>query len=429
MTVSHAPVRWPLCHKPGNSTRAGFHSTVLVTIAAALCLFARTATQAQSRASYDAARMRMVEDAVRGAGVTDVRVLNAIRATPRHEFVAAPLRKQAYYDMALPIGFHQTISSPFIVAYMTQSLKPRPTDRVLEIGTGSGYQAAVLSPLVKEVYTIEIIESLGEKAAHTLRRLGYKNIFSRMGDGFKGWPEQAPFDKIMVTCSPEKPPQPLIDQLREGGLLVIPVGQRYQQTLYIMRKQGGKLIAEALRPTLFVPMTGVAEDRREIQPDPANPTAVNGDFEITPGENGFVPGWYYQRQLTWVTDPRAPDGRHFVTLRNQEPGRAAHLLQGFPIDGRLVGHVELSAWVRYADTVDPPRSGDFPCLAVTLYDENRKDLGTQWIGPFRGTADWQPYQDRFRIPPAAREGILRIGLFGASGQISFDGVQMKPVPR
>jgi len=399
-----------------------------VSLAQVVLLLAATSLGAQVRSNYDAARMRMVDEAVRGAGVTDPRVLSAMRDTPRHEFVSPQYRKQAYFDMALPIGFHQTISSPFIVAYMTQSLDPQPTDRVLEIGTGSGYQAAILSPLVKEVYTIEIIESLGQKAARTLKRLKYRNVFPRIGDGFAGWAEHAPFDKIIVTCSPEKPPQPLIDQLREGGRMIIPVGERYQQVLYIARKQNGKLVAEALRPTLFVPMTGVAEDRRVVQPDPSNPRAINGNFEIAPGKNGFVPGWYYQRQLTWMTDARAPEGQHFVTIRNQQPSRAAHLLQGFPIDGREIAEMEVSAWVRHLNT-QYPRGGDFPSLAVTFYDENRKDLGHNWIGPFQGTSNWEKFRQRFRVPPTAREGILRIGLFGAIGQISFDDIQMKPFPR
>lgn len=179
-------------------------------------LFAQTATQ------FESARHRMVDEVVAGAGVKNPRVLQAIRDTPRHEFVAMNLRKQAYFDMALPIGFQQTISSPFIVAYMTESLDPQPTDKVLEIGTGSGYQAAVLSPLVKEVYSIEIVEGLGRKAERTLKQLRYTNVFTKVGDGFKGWPEHAPFNKIIVTCSPEGPPQPLIDQLAEGGLMVIP---------------------------------------------------------------------------------------------------------------------------------------------------------------------------------------------------------------
>ena len=155
---------------------------------------------------FEAARERMVRDDISGGGVTDARVLASMRSTPRHEFVAGPQRPLAYFDMALPIGESQTISGPFVVAYMTEKLEPKPTDRVLEIGTGSGYQAAVLAPLVGTVYSIEINKPLGERAARTLTRLGYRNVITKIGDGFLGWPEHAPFDKIIVTCSPEDPP-------------------------------------------------------------------------------------------------------------------------------------------------------------------------------------------------------------------------------
>lgn len=378
---------------------------------------------------FAAVRRQMVERAVVGAGVTDQRVIKSLLETPRHEFVDRNLWDQAYYDMALPIGYQQTISSPFIVAFMTQCLETSPTDRVLEIGTGSGFQAAVLSPLVKDVYSIEIVEGLGRKAARTLRRLKYDNVHTKVGDGFKGWPEHAPFDKIIVTCSPEKPPMPLIEQLREGGLMVIPVGQRYQQILYVFRKKDGKLAAEALRPTLFVPMTGRAEDQRAIKPDPANPRAVNGNFEEKLGENGFVAGWYYQRHLTFETDPKAPEGEHYITFNNDVEGRSAHLLQGFPVDGRQVAELAVSAKVKYANAWYPPGSDSFPCLAITFYDGNRKDLGMFWLGPFRGDSDWKSESKVFRVPGQAREGILRLGLFGATGQISFDDVKMTPVPR
>jgi len=385
--------------------------------------------RAQTDSQFETARHRMVDEVVEGAGVKDPRVLRAMRETPRHEFVAPNLRRQAYYDMALPIGSQQTISSPFIVAYMTESLDPQPIDKVLEIGTGSGYQAAVLSPLVKEVYSIEIVEDLGRKAERTLKHLKYANVFTKVGDGFQGWSEHAPFNKIIVTCSPENPPQPLIDQLAEGGLMVIPAGERYQQTLYLMRKRDGKLDKEALRPTLFVPMTGAAEELRRVKPDPANPQAANGNFEEPLGANGFVPGWYYQRQTQWITDPLAPEGEHYVTFKNEEAGRASHLLQGLPIDGREVAEIELSARVKYSKVIAASRDDAPPSVAITFYDENCSDLGHNWIGPFRGSSDWARVTKRFRVPLQAREGLLRIGLFGATGELSFDAVTLEPVAR
>jgi len=226
-----------------------------------------------------AVRDKMVDDEIVAAGIKNPRVIAAMRATPRHEFVSASERPLAYVDMALPIGNSQTISPPYVVAYMTEQLDPQPTDKVLEIGTGSGYQAAVLSPLVQDVYTIEIVRPLGERAARTLRRLKYPNVHTRIGDGFAGWADSAPFDKIIVTCSPEKAPPALVAQLKEGGKLIVPVGERYQQTLYLFHKVDGKLAPTALLPTLFVPMTGSAEAGREVKPDPANPRIANGSFE------------------------------------------------------------------------------------------------------------------------------------------------------
>jgi protein-L-isoaspartate(D-aspartate) O-methyltransferase len=168
----------------------------------------------------------------------------------------------AYADRPLPIGHGQTISQPFIVAFMTEALKPAPADKVLEIGTGSGYQAAVLAELVAQVYTIEIVKPLGERAREDLARLGYANVHVRVGDGYEGWPENAPFDAIIVTCSPEQVPQPLVDQLREGGRMVIPVGtQAGGQDLYLLEKRGGKVVKQAILPVRFVPMTGKAQGR------------------------------------------------------------------------------------------------------------------------------------------------------------------------
>lgn len=226
----------------------------------------------------DALRMTL-EELIPTKELRNVRVLKAMARIPRAEFVTKEFREYAYQDAALPIGDGQTISAPFIVAYMTEMLDPQPTDRVLEIGTGSGYQAAVLSCLVSEVYSIEIVKNLGRRAAETLKKLEYDNVFVRVGDGYQGWPEAAPFDKIIVTCSPEDVPQPLLDQLKEGGKLIIPVGERYQQYFVLCEKKDGKIERKELIPICFVPMTGEAEEQRADAPDPAKPSIVGGGFE------------------------------------------------------------------------------------------------------------------------------------------------------
>ncbi len=213
-----------------------------------------------SDADYASRRREMVltQIAPPARDVTDRRVLAAMEKVPRHEFVPAHLRDQAYEDCPLPIGHGQTISQPYIVAFMTEQLAPKPTDRVLEIGTGSGYQAAVLAELVAAVYTIEIIEPLGRQAMADLARLGYTNVCVRIGDGYQGWPEAAPFDAIIVTCAPDHVPQPLVDQLKEGGRMVIPVGPLGDQQLYVLEKREGTVKRRAVLPVRFVPMTGRA---------------------------------------------------------------------------------------------------------------------------------------------------------------------------
>jgi protein-L-isoaspartate(D-aspartate) O-methyltransferase len=384
---------------------------------------------AQTAAEYEQARRHMVDVYVVGAGVKNPRVIKVMRETPRHEFMPAKVRSQAYFDMGVPIGEAQTISSPFIVAYMTECLDPQPTDKVLEIGTGSGYQAAILSPLVKEVYTIEVVESLGKTAARTLKRLAYDNVFTKIGDGFQGWAEHAPFDKIIVTCSPENVPRPLVDQLREGGLMVVPVGERYQQTLYLMRKKDGKLTAEALCPTLFVPMTGTAEAQRRVRPDGSRPQIINGTFEEPVKEGSGVPGWYYERQVRWATDRKAPEGEHYVTMRNQDPGRPATLMQAFPVDGRKVASLEFSLWVKHDNTQRGQTADEVPVAVVSFYDEQRREMGFAAVGPFLGTADWHRSTRTIPVPSQAREGIVRLGLGGATGEISFDDVRLKRVLR
>lgn len=202
----------------------------------------------------------MVITQIQNRGVTDENVLAAMHAVPRHEFVPESMRDQAYEDMPLPIGHDQTISQPYIVALMSELLALDPTSRVLEIGTGSGYQAAVLSRLAAEVYTIEIVEPLAQAAKETLARLGFSNLQVRSGNGWLGWPEAAPFDAIIVTCAPDKIPSALQEQLREGGRLVIPVGpEGGVQELFVMEKKDGVIVKKSVIPVRFVPMTGQPE--------------------------------------------------------------------------------------------------------------------------------------------------------------------------
>ena len=192
--------------------------------------------------------------------IEDERVLAAMREVPRDAFVPEDLRHRAFDDCALPIGHGQTISQPYVVAFMTQALELGATDRVLEIGTGCGYQAAVLSRLVRDVYSIEIVEPLAAQAARTLRRLGYDNIHLRTGDGHQGWPETAPFDAIIVTCSPESIPHPLTDQLKDGGRMIIPVGPPGHQKLVLLRKHDGFLECHNVLTVSFVPMVDGSSD-------------------------------------------------------------------------------------------------------------------------------------------------------------------------
>ena len=208
-----------------------------------------------------ASRERMVDGQIAARGIADARVLAAMRKVPRHEFVPPAVADQAYDDQALPIGQGQTISQPYVVALMTEAAAIRPGAKVLEVGTGSGYQAAILAEVAKDVYTIEIVESLAKSAETTLRRLGYERVHVRQGDGYRGWPEAAPFDAIIVTAAPETVPPPLLNQLAPGGRLVIPVGNDVQQ-LEVHRRTPTGIEIERIAAVRFVPMTGEARGKR-----------------------------------------------------------------------------------------------------------------------------------------------------------------------
>ena len=387
----------------------------------------RAQAQQPKQENFEILREQLIKNVLIPNGIKDPRVLKSVGSTPRHEFVPKKYAQEAYQDIAIPIGESQTISSPFIVSLMTQSLDPKPTDKVLEIGTGSGYQAAILSPLVKEVYTIEIVEELGQRTKQFLADMNYTNVHCLIGDGFKGWKEHAPFDKIIVTCSPEKVPEPLVEQLAEGGLMIVPVGERYQQMLFLMRKVDGKLEREALQPTLFVPMTGAAEDAREVTPDPKNPKLANGSFEQELINNSRVPGWYYQFGCIVVQDSDAPNGQNAVEFKSNDPKSPSMLLQGLAIDGAIVKKIKLGGWIA-TENVKIGRSPESsPSIAIQYFDSNRNRIGYNYIGGFKGSRKWKKEDKIFSVPPATREVIVSIGLFGAVGAARFDDIFIEAV--
>jgi len=211
---------------------------------------------------YTFKRNFMVDRQIQSRGVKDSLVLKAMRKVPRHEFVPSYLKGVAYSDRPLPIGEGQTISQPYIVAFMTEYLALKGGEKVLEIGTGSGYQAAILGEIVKEVYTIEIVSSLGLAAEKKLKKAGYKNIHVKIGDGYLGWPDKAPFDGIILTAAPNHIPQPLVDQLKPGGRMILPLGDRYQELVLIIKLLDGTVRKKSVLPVIFVPMTGKAQKKR-----------------------------------------------------------------------------------------------------------------------------------------------------------------------
>lgn len=253
---------------------AFFLLTAAFMAVSAACTAPRPATEAQPLASTgprwpegglsseetDLARRRMIETQIMSRGVKDARVLEALERVPRHDFVPPSLRQQAYTDRPLPIGLDQTISQPYIVALMSELAGVKPGSRVLEIGTGSGYQAAVLAEMGAEVYSVEILEPLARQAAGILERLGYRNVHVRHGDGYLGWPEAAPFDAVLITAAPPRVPEPLKEQLKTGGKLIAPVGVGEQELIVITRTGEKTFDTRPVIPVRFVPMTGKAQE-------------------------------------------------------------------------------------------------------------------------------------------------------------------------
>ncbi|HVA49969.1 MAG TPA: protein-L-isoaspartate(D-aspartate) O-methyltransferase [Pirellulales bacterium] len=410
-------------------TRKSTHTVVAVLAALSAILVQVASAQpasAQRPDRWQRERDKMVDEQIVAAGVKNARVVEVMRAVPRHEFVTPDQRQYAYFDMCLPIGGGQTISPPFMVAMMTERLDPQPTDKVLEVGTGSGYQAAVLSKLARDVYTVEIVEPLGRRSATTLRRLGCYNVHPRIGDGYAGWPQYAPFDKIIVTCSPDNVPQPLIDQLKQGGRMIVPVGERYQQTLYLFQKRDGKLVQEALEPTLFVPMTGTALDGGRRGPF-AGGVLVNGDFEEPSRFADRPEAWHYLRQAKVESLDNAPSGKKCLTITNSVPGRHGQALQGIGVDGRQVARLDIDLWVRTANVKAGPAVEHQAMVLVTFFNDEQSPIGQAVVGPWSGNLSWRRQQGQLNVPRSARLAVVAIGLLGATGEISFDDVRSTAV--
>lgn len=237
---------------------SNYNAIILV---AGLMLFSGCKGHTQDVDVFRARRGQMVRQQIEARGIRDERVLEAMRKVERHLFVPSELASRAYGDFPLPIGYDQTISQPYIVAFMTEALELESTDKVLEVGTGSGYQAAILAEICDTVYTIEIVPELALRARNLLKILYYNNILVRSGDGYQGWSEHSPFDAVIVTCSPTHIPEPLVEQLAEGGRMIIPVGEQFNQNLVLMEKRNGRLTRKSVLAVRFVPM--VDENQKE----------------------------------------------------------------------------------------------------------------------------------------------------------------------
>src|SRR5205807_4133252 len=268
--------------------------------------------------------------------------------------------------------------------------------------------------------------ALAKESAQRLKKLGYTNVQTKAGDGFKGWPEQAPFNKIIVTCSPESVPQPLVDQLREGGKMIVPLGERYQQAFYLFEKKDGKLVENKLLPTLFVPMTGMAEAQRKSKNDPAHPRIVNGGFEDSTED--VADGWFYQRQAS-LEHSGAREGKSYITFANTEPGRDAHALQALGIDGAQVRSIRISLLVKLEGALPGTQAGEQPALAVSFFDSENQALKSEYVGPWRGTFNWKRFSREVKVPKETKMAMIQVGLRGATGRMSVDDVRLSSSAR
>ena len=383
------------------------------------------AANGQNRDPWAEARARMVEYEVVAAGVKDARVCDAMRTVPRHEFIPAAMRRYAYFDMAVPIGEGQTISSPFIVAYMTEQLQPQPTDKVLEIGTGSGYQAAVLSGLVAKVYSIEIVELAGKTCGANAPPAGLQEHRDE---------DRRRLSRLAGTCPLRQDHRHLLAGERpqaaggatQGGR---PIGGSPRASATSKLSTCSRKSTTSSRPSpcsrrFSCRWWAAPRMSGSCSPTPSEPAIINGDFKNLSGDQPV--GWYYLRQGRVEPSGRTPGG-NCLSLRNDSPGRAALALQAVGIDGRLTREIEISLWVRGQNVQPGSLPEQPPALSIAFFNANRQQVGRQEIGPWSGSFDWMEKRLRIKVPPSARLASVEVGLGGGTGRLSVTEVTMKVI--
>jgi len=373
--------------------------------------------------AYGDARTTMVDADLSGNGIGNERLLKAMRTIPRHRFCLPEDQKHAYADQSLPIGHKRKLASPYVTAGLIELLDPRPNDRILELGTGSGYQAAILSQLATDVYSVESIEELGKASASLLKELKCKNVHTRIGDTLEGWPEAAPFDRILFTSCSGTVPAALIDQLRERGKVVVDAVCGNEELFHLFEKQHGRLVALKVWSPFSIANADNLKQHRDEKQSPNKSEIENGDFELS--EDGKATGWYFQRQAALAEDREAPNN-HVLTFENKEPGRHAQAIQEVAIDGRAVVSLRLSVRAKGLE-IHNSSSADKPSMVIRFYDAHQRPITVEpsaILGPWRGTFGWETYTCVSSVPKTTRKALVVISMGGATGRLTVDDAQL-----
>ncbi len=407
------------------------HAISLLALPTSLCLtlwlmsFQPAAAQSGLRELLEA-RRRMVNEEISAQGIENERLLTAMREVPREQFLPLSKRNLAYLNVAVTYGDGHIILPPLVTAHLIEQVDPQKNDKVLVIGSGSGYSTALLSRMCREVDAVEIDPVVAKSAEETLARLKYTNVRMRIGDGFEGWKEHAPYQRIIVECSPENVPQPLVDQLAEGGMLLVPVGDEFDQTMHLCKKENGKLSTLSLWPTLLLPMKGKAEELRSQSDKPRDPTLLNSGFEeLVPQTKDVPAAWVYVRQGRAIADRSCPEGNNSMSFTNVTPGVVATAIQAFPVDGKKISELGIACKVWGMDIRPGQTRQQLPRVEVRFFDEKRRLVGGDWMGGWNMSFTWIKKDHVFAVPRLAKFAVIRIGLGGATGEIKFDDFKLE----